>query len=91
MVCGGRSPFPDDTLLTRCSHRLTAVLHINIIAFPFHSQGVSLSRVKSSGVRQSKIYTVTLGSKRVNTRGGGDFHMKGAGMLVISLRDVNFT
>ena len=37
------------------------------LSSPFHSQGVSLWRVKSSGVRQSKIYKVTLGSERVKT------------------------
>ena len=34
--------------------------------FTLHSQGVSLWRVKSSGIRQSKIYQVTLGSDRVD-------------------------
>ena len=33
---------------------------------PFHSQGVSLWWVKSSGIRQSKIYKGTLGLERVN-------------------------
>ena len=43
----------------------------------FHSQGVCIWRVESSGVRQSKIYKVTIGSERVKGDSFETFHSQG--------------